>query len=639
MSYNNDGYYQPPYSSASSMPTPTRTPPPIAGAPTNPSTAIFNAILQDNVGLIRSILNQTNYDLNNLRNRDGKTPLMVAACENCSLVTMFLCNLNNLKIDLQNNDGDSALHQASAAGNVEIVEILINANARVDLCNNENITPLIIAAYNGHADVCQTLIDLGNANVNFQDNSRKSALSLAAYEGHVEVIKILLSRGANANIIDEYGWTPLMLAAFSGHSNVCHLLLENNANKHITAKNGKTSVALAREAGHNRTADFIENYVPGVPPSLPNRIQAPPSNIIPKGPSDPVPYSAPYAKSDYFHIPIPSVEDPYSSPRGFMMPLERRDTRRSLHPKNSSRHKALYVNVDVNSTGNKVPHITTAPHVRKDMAPRDKETLWVYFSWVVTACCIGPVLSACCRMKDPNTRQAWREKVALCFIILCISLFMGFLTFGFSQFACQIQRPLYPQDILRLYGPDAPGMKVHIVRGRLYNTGVYFSSGSHRPIFPFNDSDLFPLVSDRFGKDISDYFPPDNHAFHGCNTSPVNNGSICDLAIRTGDNRYHCHTSPASNEALKDLDLNLFVGYTWDNISNTKNNLFVFKENVYDLSAYLNLQSDNQWLGSSDVTTWLSGLVGRDATMDIIRTQKTKDIAKCFDHFLVGKID
>ncbi|CAG8802973.1 16327_t:CDS:2, partial [Racocetra persica] len=376
MSYNNDGYYQPPYSSVSSMPTPTRTPPPIAGAPTNPSTAIFNAILHDNVGLIKSILNQTNYDLNNLRNKDGKTPLMVAACKNCPLVTMFLCNLNNLKIDLQNNDGDSALHQASAAGNVEIVEILINANARVDLRNNENITPLIIASYNGHSDVCQTLIDLGNANVNFQDKSRKSALSLAAYEGHMEVIKILLSRGANTNIIDEYGWTPLMLAAFSGHSNVCHLLLENNANKHITAKNGKTAVALAREAGHHGTADFIENYVPGVPPSLPNRIQAPPSNIIPKSPSDPVPYSAPYAKSDYLHIPIPSVEDPYSSPKGFMMPLERRDTRRSLHPKNSSRHKALYVNVDVNSTGNKVPHITTAPHVRKDMAPRDKETLW-----------------------------------------------------------------------------------------------------------------------------------------------------------------------------------------------------------------------------------------------------------------------
>ncbi|CAG8467185.1 11487_t:CDS:2 [Gigaspora rosea] len=633
MSHNNDGYYQPPYSSVSSMQTPTRTPPPIAGAPTNPSTAIFNAILQDNVGLIRSILNQTNYDLNNLRNKDGKTPLMVAACENCPHVTTFLCQLDNLLIDLQNNDGDSALHQASAAGNIEIVEILINANACVDLCNNENITPLIVAAYNGHADVCRILIDLGHANIDFQDNSHKAALTLAAYEGHAEVIKVLLARGANVNIIDEYGWTALMLAAFSGHSYVCYLLLENNANRHVITRNGKTAVVLAREANHNDTANLIENYIPGAPPFLSSSIQVPVPDVAPKLPPDPVPYSAPYAKDDFFNIPIPSIEDPYSSPKGFMMPLERKNTKRTLQPKNSNRHKALYVNIDSNSTKDKM-HITTAPHVRKDMAPRDKTTLWVYFSWIVTACCINPFLSTFCRMKDPNTRQAWREKVALCFIILFISLFIGFLTFGFTQIACKIHRPLYPQDILRIYGPDVPGMKVHIIRGRLYNTGVYFSSGSHRPIAPFNDSDLFLIISARFGQDISDFFPPNDQAL-GCKAVPTNASSICN---QNGDRRYHCHTSSASNDELKNLDLNLFVGYTWDNITDTKNNLFVYKDNVYDLNTYLNLQPNDQWLGN-DVTTWLSSLVGRDATMDIMRTQRTKDIANCFDHFLVGKLD
>lgn len=198
-----DEFYKPPYTSASTMIPPSRTPPPLLNAPLNPSSAIFNAVLQNNVGLVRSILNQTQFNPNNLRNKDGKTPLMVAACENCSDVVKYLVKLSNVDIDLQNNEGESALYQAASMGNAEVVDILIDANANVECYNNENITPLIIAAYHGHAEVCRVLIDHGYANVNFQDSSQKTALSLACFEGHVEVTKILLARGANVRITDK----------------------------------------------------------------------------------------------------------------------------------------------------------------------------------------------------------------------------------------------------------------------------------------------------------------------------------------------------------------------------------------------------------------------------------------------------
>src|SRR6266498_804701 len=201
-----DDFYKPPYSSPPPSiipPAPTRTPPPILNAPLNPSTAIFNAILQNNVGLVRTILSQTHFSPNNLRNKDGKTPLMVAACENCPDVVTYLVGLPNVNIDLQNNDGESALYQASSMGNVEVVEILINANANVESCNQDNNTPLMISSYNGHVDVCRILFDLGHANVNFQDISLKTALSLASYEGHVETVKVLLVRGAKVNLSDK----------------------------------------------------------------------------------------------------------------------------------------------------------------------------------------------------------------------------------------------------------------------------------------------------------------------------------------------------------------------------------------------------------------------------------------------------
>ncbi|CAG8454567.1 295_t:CDS:2, partial [Funneliformis mosseae] len=51
-------------------------------------------------------------------------------------------------------------HPASL-GNVEVVKILMNANVNVESCNRENAASLIIAAYNGHADVCCEPTDHG----------------------------------------------------------------------------------------------------------------------------------------------------------------------------------------------------------------------------------------------------------------------------------------------------------------------------------------------------------------------------------------------------------------------------------------------------------------------------------------------
>ncbi|RHZ48715.1 hypothetical protein Glove_543g25 [Diversispora epigaea] len=274
---------------------------------------------------------------------------------------------------------------------------------------------------------------------------------------------------------------------------------------------------------------------------------------------------------------------------------------------------------------------TKISHI-KDMAERNGFTPWVIFSLLITACFWTPCLSIFGRMKSKSIRQAWREKVALCFIILCISAFMGFLTFGFSTITCARKYLLLPDEILQSYGPQVPGMKVNIVRGKLYNTSDYFSKGLHPPI----DLDLSPIITPLYGSDISGFFPPDNN-ISGCKFFPINNGSICTRGY--SDRRYHCHTSPASIEALQSLDLNMVIGYTWDNVTNGKNKMFVFNRKVYDITNYLELPAGEQWLGGANVTEWLTSLVGKDATKDIARTIESKDIVKCFNYFLIGQIE
>ena len=65
--------------------------------------------------------------------------------------------------------------------------------------------------------------------VDLRDLSRKTPLILAAYAGHVEICALLLDSGASVAKYDEFGWTSLMMAAFAGHADVVALLLDRGA--------------------------------------------------------------------------------------------------------------------------------------------------------------------------------------------------------------------------------------------------------------------------------------------------------------------------------------------------------------------------------------------------------------------------
>lgn len=57
--------------------------------------------------------------------------------------------------------GNTALHHAAMSGRVENVEMLLDAGADIDACNENNWTPLLNAVYWNHARVASLLIARG----------------------------------------------------------------------------------------------------------------------------------------------------------------------------------------------------------------------------------------------------------------------------------------------------------------------------------------------------------------------------------------------------------------------------------------------------------------------------------------------
>ena len=119
--------------------------------------------------------------------------------------------------------GSPALMCAVCVQSYEIVELLLNENAQVDLREHTfHATALLEAARGGNLLLVAKLVTNG-ANVNALDKDGDSALRLAARFGHTDVVKYLVEQGADTKHTYE-GKTARQWAAHYDHRDILRYL-------------------------------------------------------------------------------------------------------------------------------------------------------------------------------------------------------------------------------------------------------------------------------------------------------------------------------------------------------------------------------------------------------------------------------
>ena len=156
------------------------------------------------------------------------------------------------------------LFLASAVGETATVLKTIDADpSLLETHSSDGWTPLHLAAFFGHSELAQALIDRGATIDSRSTNAMRNTPLHAATAGRkLEVIHLLLHGGANVNATQEGGWTALHAAAQNGDREMFELLLAHGADLQARAENQQTALDLALVRGHGEIATLIDSIGP-----------------------------------------------------------------------------------------------------------------------------------------------------------------------------------------------------------------------------------------------------------------------------------------------------------------------------------------------------------------------------------------
>ncbi|MEI6972243.1 MAG: ankyrin repeat domain-containing protein [bacterium] len=78
--------------------------------------------------------------------------------------------------------------------------------------------------------------------------------------GRLEIVKILLTNGANVNVVAQGGETPLLIASYYGNMEIIGLLLAKGADTNVKDKKGRTPLSFAVLMGRKEQEDLLRAH-------------------------------------------------------------------------------------------------------------------------------------------------------------------------------------------------------------------------------------------------------------------------------------------------------------------------------------------------------------------------------------------
>lgn len=174
--------------------------------------AFFQSIHADDVASVQYLIEERGVDPN-WPNEKGMPALTQALFIESNKVARYLAKLAQLRVDLTNEAGETALMMAAITKQMDVAEVLIERGAEV---NRPGWTALHYAATSGFAPMIRLLLE-HSAYIDAEAPNGNTPLMMAAQYAPGLASKLLLEEGADPNLKNAEGLTALELAQRKGN--------------------------------------------------------------------------------------------------------------------------------------------------------------------------------------------------------------------------------------------------------------------------------------------------------------------------------------------------------------------------------------------------------------------------------------
>lgn len=164
-------------------------------------------------------------------------------CEGRIMPRDLQSTLNSVDdVDIQNSEGDTALHYATRNGRLEIAEYLLSGGADHTIQNNKKETPLDCL---------------------LKKHEPQELLDLAIQKGFLKLAELSIDAGADVNLInrDEKFTSPLSEAVENNNLAVVQLLVGRRANIRFTASKDSNMVNMLHLATSNCNLEMMKFFI------------------------------------------------------------------------------------------------------------------------------------------------------------------------------------------------------------------------------------------------------------------------------------------------------------------------------------------------------------------------------------------
>lgn len=222
------------------------------------ATTIHIASANGNNEVINILLNKDNTLINEADSMKD-TPLHWASIKN-QTDTISLLLANGADTKLTNSDGNTVLHYAAMYGDVNTVNVLLEADSSLaSVENNEGITPIYYAIIVSDNDILSSIINNGQIDVNKKDSLGYTPLHYAANYGNMEAVVLLVEEfNADKTIVNDDNFTASDIAANNSYYTIVEYLGGTvNYNNQNNTENVKPSIVLPE---YNKKRDLSKKW-------------------------------------------------------------------------------------------------------------------------------------------------------------------------------------------------------------------------------------------------------------------------------------------------------------------------------------------------------------------------------------------